>query len=83
MLRSYSIGHFTEIVRDENSFVGCSGVEFAGKNTWNYQITCNYATNNFYGERVYETGKECSACLTGCHEEYTALCSEDEFYRLD
>lgn len=80
---SFMIGHFTEMVREENAFVGCSGSEYSKRNRWFYSIACNYATNNFYGETVYSSGPSCSACLTGCHKTYTSLCSEFEKYKLN
>lgn len=80
---SIQIGHFTEIIRDENPFVGCSAIEFSHATNWFYLIACNYATNNFLGEKVYASGDTCSACLTGCHRDYKALCSENEYYQLN
>ncbi|CRL03994.1 CLUMA_CG017112, isoform B [Clunio marinus] len=79
---SIQIGHFTVMVRDENPYVGCSAVEYFLDNDWFYMIACNYATNNFHSEGVYVPGKSCSGCHTGCHANYTALCSQNETYLL-
>lgn len=81
--RSFQIGHFTEIVRDENAFVGCSAIEFEDDNNWNYLLACNYATNNFLDEPIYVSGASCSACSSGCHRIHKALCSQHEHYQLD
>jgi hypothetical protein len=81
-IKRFQIGHFTEMIRDENPYVGCSAIEFSLGEKWTYLIACNYATNNFYGERIYATGKSASGCLTGPHRNYKALCSENEFYYL-
>lgn len=66
------------MVRDENTYVGCSAMEFEDETNWSYLLACNYATNNFLGEPVYVSGPSCSACSSGCHNKfYKALCSEN------
>ena len=79
---SLMIGHFTEMVKEENMFVGCSGSHYFKNKRYFYTIACNYATTNFLGEKIYHSGPPCSGCLTGCHTNYSALCSEKEYYKL-
>lgn len=76
------IGHFTEMIKEENIFVGCSGSHYSKNKRHFYTIACNYATTNFLGEKIYHSGPPCSGCLTGCHTKYSALCSEKELYKV-
>uniref|UniRef100_T1E2V6 Putative salivary ag5 protein n=1 Tax=Psorophora albipes TaxID=869069 RepID=T1E2V6_9DIPT len=90
-IRSYSkpktnkmIGHFTALIRDESTHVGCAistynksyvvkGQHYDGKE---FLLGCNYAHNNILNKPIYIEGRPCSKCPNGvkCHRTYTALC---------
>ncbi|XP_039446064.1 antigen 5 like allergen Cul n 1-like [Culex pipiens pallens] len=72
------IGHFTQIVSDRTTRVGCSLVSYR-QGRWNVQyFVCNYAFTNMINQPVFVSGKACSRCTTGCNAEYPGLCSTQE-----
>lgn len=72
------IGHFTQIVSDRTTRVGCAMVRFKeGQYTKDY-IVCNYALTNIVNQPVYVSGKACSKCTTGCNAKYPGLCNTNE-----
>jgi len=74
----HEIGHFTEMVNEKNTYLGCGGVKYLTNNQYTIYFVCNYAFNNIYNYTVYTPGAPCSACKTGCHPVYKALCSVNE-----
>lgn len=73
------IGHFTQIVADRATAVGCAMVRFKDGEGWTTQnIVCNYAITNIEKQPVYVTGKACSKCTTGCNPLYPGLCKPEE-----
>ncbi|XP_058452432.1 venom allergen 3 homolog [Malaya genurostris] len=73
-----AIGHFTQIVSDRATQIGCSLVSYI-KSPWiNKYFVCNYAITNIVGQPVYQAGKKCSKCTTGCNSKYDGLCSPSE-----
>ncbi|XP_065077170.1 antigen 5 like allergen Cul n 1-like [Ochlerotatus camptorhynchus] len=85
---SKTIGHFTALVRDVSSHVGCAMSAYRktrvvrGKsyNGNEFLLACNYANTNILKEPIYIEGKPCSACPGGarCHRVYTALCDHSD-----
>ncbi|KAL1377635.1 hypothetical protein pipiens_016126 [Culex pipiens pipiens] len=72
------IGHFTQIVSDRTTRVGCAMVRFReGQYTKDY-IVCNYALTNIINQPVYVAGTACSKCTTGCNSKYPGLCNQNE-----
>jgi hypothetical protein len=81
------IGHFTLMMSDRQTKVGCAMVKFTER-LYNYDykvhvFACNYSFNNIYQQPVYRKGKSCSKCSTGCHSYYRGLCSDREPIRPD
>ncbi|CAO1316933.1 unnamed protein product [Diamesa serratosioi] len=58
------IGHFTQIIHDKNSEVGCSMVQWTendGKEK-NVKLTCNYLKAAYFGQPVYKIGSAGADC---------------------
>jgi len=76
------IGHFTLMVNDKQSKVGCGLVKFTKRmNNYNYKVhvfSCNYSWTNVYTLPVYKKGRPASQCKTGKHYYYEGLCSDAE-----
>ncbi|EAT38906.1 AAEL009239-PA [Aedes aegypti] len=76
------IGHFTQMVNDRVSKVGCSLVHYPtnqdNKATLNYYFVCNYSMTNIVGGHVYSKGKTASKCKTGPNLQFKDLCSAKE-----
>lgn len=45
------------------------------------QLTCNFSFTNIADESVYKVGSACSACLSGCNDEFKALCDPHEYVK--
>jgi len=52
----YTIGHFTQLIHDQNTHVGCAAAEWTEDNgDKKYtKVTCNYLKANYAGRPVYE-----------------------------
>ncbi|XP_062553204.1 antigen 5 like allergen Cul n 1-like [Armigeres subalbatus] len=73
-----AIGHFTQIVSDRTSKVGCSMVSYV-RSPFTYKyFVCNYGLTNIVNQPVYAAGNACSGCTTGCNANYPGLCSTAE-----
>uniref|UniRef100_A0A023EMP6 Venom allergen-1 n=1 Tax=Aedes albopictus TaxID=7160 RepID=A0A023EMP6_AEDAL len=76
------IGHFTQMVNDRVTMVGCSLVHYVtypnGEETLNYYFVCNYSMANVIGGRVYTKGTTGSNCKTGQNPNFKGLCSSKE-----
>ncbi|XP_030386532.1 venom allergen 5-like [Scaptodrosophila lebanonensis] len=78
-----TIGHFTVMVADRNTDVGCavSTYSVSGQSYKAFLMACNYATTNILGVKMY---KSCSSsaqeCTTGRNSQYSNLCSANEQY---
>lgn len=73
------IGHFTQMIRDRQSYVGC-GVAMYGKEGVkgnHLLLACDYSYANMIGEPVYKSGPKCSECRK-CDSINKGLCSENE-----
>ncbi|XP_058818868.1 venom allergen 5-like isoform X2 [Topomyia yanbarensis] len=73
-----TIGHFTQIVSDRTTEIGCSLVSYYTSPWINKLFVCNYALTNIISQPVYQSGNTCSACTTGCNAMYQGLCNEAE-----
>ncbi|XP_058452431.1 venom allergen 3 homolog isoform X2 [Malaya genurostris] len=73
-----AIGHFTQIVSDRATQIGCSFVGFYDWPWIRKYFVCNYSITNVVGQAVYQTGSSCSNCTSGCNSKYPGLCNESE-----
>jgi hypothetical protein len=72
------IGHFTAVVNEKMTHVGCAMATFRD-GTWNAGLfACNYAFTNFIGRRVYQSGATASQCVTGRDSVFSNLCTINE-----
>lgn len=69
-----AIGHFTELVKDTNNFVGCAALTTELDGAVQKNIACNYAVTNFIGEPTYTSGKTASKCKHGTNPQFKGLC---------
>lgn len=83
-----TIGHFTQVVTDRATHVGCGAAYFVDASGWDtILLACNYAITNMIGSPVYakvtSTDPEvASKCTTGVNPSYSALCSVNEVFVL-
>ncbi|XP_053691269.1 venom allergen 3 homolog [Sabethes cyaneus] len=73
-----AIGHFTQIVADRVTQLGCSFVTFNTPPWINQYFVCNYSITNIVGQPVYVSGNYCSRCTTGYNTRYPGLCNQNE-----
>jgi hypothetical protein len=67
-------GHFTQIVRDVSSFVGCAAITFRDGEWYKIIVTCDYEETNMSGSPVYVSGNTASKCKSK-DKKYPALCN--------
>ncbi|XP_029730501.2 antigen 5 like allergen Cul n 1-like [Aedes albopictus] len=79
--RGPTIGHFTQMVSDETSRIGCAMVSYKRGNYINKLFVCNYGLTNIINHPVYVAGNVCSRCNSGCNSQYPGLCSTSEIVR--
>lgn len=76
------IGHFTQMIQDQGTKVGCAMASFStfrGVVPYKgYLVCCNYDRSNMRNFPVYKFGKPASGCKTGRDPDYPALCSKSE-----
>lgn len=73
-----TIGHFTQLVTDRATKVGCAITRYS-EGTWtNTLIACNYAFTNLNRAKVYTSGAPASSCTLGPNPDYPALCNIKE-----
>lgn len=72
------IGHFTMLVTDRATQVGCAIATYTNGKWKTSLMACNYSFTNLKGAKVYTSGKAASECTTGANKDYPALCSVDE-----
>lgn len=74
-----AIGHFTQIVADRCTAVGCAMVRYVDQDGWtNQDLVCNYAITPITSQPIYVAGAACSQCATGCNPKYPGLCNPEE-----
>ncbi|XP_061390202.1 antigen 5 like allergen Cul n 1-like, partial [Musca vetustissima] len=77
------IGHFTAIIQDKSTHIGCAIMHQTLLTGRHHQLlACNYAYTNVLHRPVYVTGRSASKCTTGTNANYTSLCSVNEKYSL-
>ncbi|EAT46091.1 AAEL002693-PA [Aedes aegypti] len=76
--RGPAIGHFTQIVSDRTSRIGCSMVSYNKNGFINKLFVCNYGVTNIINQPVYVAGNVCSGCITGCNRVFPGLCNTAE-----
>ncbi|CAO1439202.1 unnamed protein product [Diamesa serratosioi] len=73
-----AIGHFTVMVSERNTQVGCAISNYVSGG-WNWTLlACNYATTNMMNQNIYRTGTTGSGCTLGRDPTYTGLCRTNE-----
>lgn len=76
------IGHFTAMVNDRSTAVGCSYSTFKtrlnSKSFNSYLFACNYASTNIIGCPVYKSGNKGSSCVGGTDNIFNGLCKSTE-----
>ncbi|EDV33591.2 LOW QUALITY PROTEIN: uncharacterized protein Dana_GF19647 [Drosophila ananassae] len=82
-----AIGHFTVLVADRNTEVGCavSTYSVSGKPYKAFLMACNYAATNVLGIKMYSSCPKAPAskCTTGTNPNYKYLCSSKEVYDVN
>lgn len=62
--------------------IGCAMIQYTQNeqgHDWVHQnYVCNYSNSIARGHPVYNSGKTCTLCQTGCSEEYPGLCNVGE-----
>lgn len=73
------IGHFTQVVKDRATHVGCAIARYTDASGWDtVLLACDYARTNMIGEATYLAGPVASKCTTGVNPNFKALCSVKE-----
>ncbi|CAO1423959.1 unnamed protein product, partial [Diamesa hyperborea] len=68
-----AIGHFTQLVNERTTHVGCAISYFDSKGMQSYFV-CNYASANIRGLPIYKSGKTASKCTLKNNLKYPGLC---------
>lgn len=69
------IGHFTLMVTDRATQVGCAVATYTNGKWKTSLMACNYSFTNLEGANVYLSGTTASGCTTGVNADFPALCS--------
>lgn len=72
------IGHFTAMVNDRNTRVGCGMLRQPKDNGAEFFFACNYAQTNILNRPIYVSGTAASKCTKGKNSKYPALCAASE-----
>lgn len=76
--KSSFVGHFTQVVQDRSTKVGCAIAKYTQDGYKTTVMTCDYSFGNVLYAKVYESGDTASNCTTGTNPQFPALCSVDE-----
>lgn len=69
------IGHFTAMVNDRVTEVGCAAVMYVdSKQSKVFLFTCDYSYTNVLNKPVYSTGATGSSCTRGLSKYHKGLC---------
>lgn len=73
-----AVGHFTQLIHDRNTRVGCAMVQWSDDNGLkkSTRLTCNYWRGNYGNQPVYDKGETCSDCKVCGKNEFDGLCIE-------
>lgn len=78
------IGHYTVMVNEKSTHVGCAMSTFIDNIArLNLIFTCNYASTNYIGGKVYQSGVSASQCIYGRDTIFNNLCTINEPYRTN
>lgn len=78
------IGHFTAMMQEKATHVGCGIVKHIKSNGFTEQLlACNYGYTNIINKPVYTVGRAASQCKTGVNPNYKFLCSLKEVYNVN
>lgn len=79
---SATIGHFTQMMSDRTTKIGCGIVIYPKKvSGFTFKVVlfaCNYSITNIFGQPVYRKGPAAANCLNGPNPFYESLCSVEE-----
>jgi hypothetical protein len=67
-------GHFTQMVTDRVTAVGCAMIKFFANSRNNYIFACNYNSVNMIGASTYQSGTPVAGKCTQKNPTYPALC---------
>ncbi|XP_064545659.1 antigen 5 like allergen Cul n 1-like [Drosophila montana] len=70
--------HFAVMAVENNTHVGCAGLQYVSKEITYFKLTCNYAENYMCGRPIYHF--RAVGCLTGSNTQYKGLCSKKEIF---
>ncbi|CAO1423976.1 unnamed protein product [Diamesa hyperborea] len=73
-----AIGHFTVMVSERNTQVGCALANYVSGGNNHSLLACNYATTNMRDQPIYRTGATGSGCTLGRDTRFTGLCRTNE-----
>lgn len=81
-LPNATIGHFTQMVSDRTTKIGCGIVIYPKKvSGFTFKVVlfaCNYSITSIFGQPVYRKGPAATDCRSGSHPFYESLCSVEE-----
>lgn len=81
-LPNATIGHFTQMVSDRTTKIGCGIVIYPKKvSGFTFKVVlyaCNYSITSIFGQPVYRKGSAAASCTTGTNPYYESLCSVNE-----
>lgn len=69
------IGHFTLMIQDRMTCLGCAMVRYTKDKQNRTSLACNYSYNNIYGSHIYELGDTGSMCEGEMSEQFPGLCA--------
>ncbi|XP_041781124.1 antigen 5 like allergen Cul n 1-like [Anopheles merus] len=77
-----TIGHYTQMVSDRTTAIGCGVVIYPKKmEDFVFKMVlyaCNYAITSIVHQPIYRKGEPASRCRTGTNPDYAGLCSWEE-----
>uniref|UniRef100_A0A2M3ZZ42 Venom allergen-1 n=1 Tax=Anopheles triannulatus TaxID=58253 RepID=A0A2M3ZZ42_9DIPT len=73
-----AIGHFTQMVSDRSSTIGCAMQYWLDAGWETYYLVCDYGLTNIADRAVYKKGTTASSCTTGTNPSFPGLCSTSE-----